>query len=216
MNDRRKWLIATPFVILLGWGLPAIAAGEALWFLGSWTDAVFVLMTTGMWVAGTAFNKLEGRLRFPGHTRLLITLAVIIPVLVAAYDRTHGPGRWLPECVSVAGIMVSLGAVPLGIAARVSLGTYYKPDPQVAVGQRLVTRGVYGLLRHPMYTAALLWAAGLPLVARSWWGLMCSLPLIGLALVLRIREEEELLAGSFGQEYLIYQRRTWRLIPFVY
>jgi protein-S-isoprenylcysteine O-methyltransferase Ste14 len=67
-----------------------------------------------------------------------------------------------------------------------------------------------------MYTAALLWVVGFPLVIRSGWGALAGILVIGPAIWLRIREEEAMLLEAFGDEYRQYQARTWRLVPFIF
>ena len=67
-----------------------------------------------------------------------------------------------------------------------------------------------------MYTAALLWILGLPLVVQSLWGLLASAALALPILWFRIGQEEALLLQAFGDQYAAYQDRSWRLIPFVF
>lgn len=82
-------------------------------------------------------------------------------------------------------------------------------------GHRLVTDGVYAYLRHPSYFGFFWWSMGTQLVLGN---VVC---LVGFAVVLgrffrrRVRREEELLVGFFGEEYRAYRARTWVGIPFV-
>lgn len=86
--------------------------------------------------------------------------------------------------------------------------------PEVRPGARLVTRGPYRAIRHPMYSALLVLTLGLvmgapgPLRWLLWLALLATL-------VLKLSYEERLLARSFAG-YRAYQARTWRLVPFIY
>ena len=86
--------------------------------------------------------------------------------------------------------------------------------PEVAHGARLVTTGPYRFILHPMYSAVLLITIALTLshltIARlTVWTLLLAVFLV------KLQHEEVLLAKRF-REYTAYQRRTKRLVPFVY
>ncbi|MCC6767253.1 MAG: isoprenylcysteine carboxylmethyltransferase family protein [Deltaproteobacteria bacterium] len=79
---------------------------------------------------------------------------------------------------------------------------------------RLIDRGWYGRIRHPMYLAELALAFGLPLVLAARWTLALS-GLFLAAVVHRIEIEERALAARCP-EYAAYASRTSRLVPHVY
>ncbi len=84
------------------------------------------------------------------------------------------------------------------------------PGLQIRKDHRLVTAGVYELVRHPMYSAHLLWAAAqLLLLQNAIAGpafLVASLPLYAA----RIPREEEMMLDQFGDEYRRHAERTGR------
>ena len=82
-------------------------------------------------------------------------------------------------------------------------------------GHRLVTEGVYGVIRHPSYLGLLISALGWALAFRSGVGVLLTALLIP-PLVARIGAEERLLRTQFGGEYDAYSSRTSRLIPGIY
>ncbi len=86
---------------------------------------------------------------------------------------------------------------------------------QVAAGQRVVSTGPYALVRHPMYTGALLYLASIPIALGSWWGLTVMLFMLPV-LVWRLLEEEKFLAKNLPG-YTEYQALVkFRLVPFVW
>jgi len=82
-------------------------------------------------------------------------------------------------------------------------------------GQTVVSTGMYGVVRHPMYAGALLLFVGAPLLLSSAWGLIISLLLIVTIAVRSIGEEAMLKQELEG--YSDYMKRVkWRMIPFVF
>jgi len=82
-------------------------------------------------------------------------------------------------------------------------------------GQTVVSTGMYGVVRHPMYAGALLLFVAGPLLLGSVWGLIMSLVLIVTIAVRSIGEEAMLKQELEG--YTDYMKRVkWRMIPFVF
>jgi len=80
---------------------------------------------------------------------------------------------------------------------------------------RVVSTGVYGFVRHPMYLGAILMFTGAPLLLGSWYGLLPGLALTVL-LMARIHGEEAMLGRELEgyREYM--QDVRYRLIPFLW
>jgi protein-S-isoprenylcysteine O-methyltransferase Ste14 len=79
----------------------------------------------------------------------------------------------------------------------------------------VITTGVYGWVRHPMYLGATLMFVGGPLVAGAASALIVGLPVTGL-LAVRSLDEEALLTRELPG-YEEYRRRVrYRLVPFVW
>lgn len=95
------------------------------------------------------------------------------------------------------------------------LGSRFSGLVAIQPGHRLVTSGIYALIRHPSYLGLLVNALGWALVFRSGVGVFL-VALTFVPLVARIRSEERLLRTHFGAEYDDYARRTWRLVPGLY
>src|SRR3990167_1758597 len=154
-----------------------------------------------------------------GRQRYLLPLIIVIGLSLIAFlpyaDRrglltfaASGWLRWLGLGLYVAGNALAFAAVK-------TLGKQYSGYVTLQDGHQLVTTGLYGLIRHPIYLRALMVVIGLPLVFRSWLFLV-MLPLGAVFVAARIRAEEKLLADEFGAEFEAYRRRTWRLLPYIY
>jgi protein-S-isoprenylcysteine O-methyltransferase Ste14 len=216
MTNRTKWLIALPFSFLIAFALPALLAREWLWFADDPAAIVFVALTAGMWLAATAFVDVN-RPRGPrDRTNSLIPLALILAVPVSVIDRLYGPASRLPSVLGLIGLFACAAAIVLGLSARITLGRAYQPRATVQSGSQLVRWGPYRWIRHPMYTAALIWSVGWPLIVSSFFGAAVAGVFLLPALVNRIKREEADLRREFGQEYITYSEHTDLLIPYIY
>ncbi len=81
--------------------------------------------------------------------------------------------------------------------------------------QKLIDTGLYGKVRHPLYSGAFFWAIGTPLALGSIVGLAGSF-LVILSLLIRIKFEEEMLIKGM-EGYDEYRKRVkYKLIPGIY
>lgn len=92
---------------------------------------------------------------------------------------------------------------------------YLSRTIEVQEGHQLIDTGLYGIVRHPMYTATILMFTSIPLILGSFWSLIIF-AIYPLLMVLRIKNEEQVLAAGL-KGYTDYQKRVkWRLLPFVW
>jgi protein-S-isoprenylcysteine O-methyltransferase Ste14 len=118
--------------------------------------------------------------------------------------------------VSAAGLVLMVAGTALRRAAIRALWSYFTVNVSILEGQRVIRRGLYGVVRHPSYAGLLLRYLGLGLAFADWpSAALVFLPLLA-ATVYRIRVEEEALGEHFGEEYAAYARETKRLVPGIY
>ncbi len=92
---------------------------------------------------------------------------------------------------------------------------YLSRTVEVQEGQKVVSTGLYGIVRHPMYLATLLMFLPMPLILQSLWGL-CVFGWYAILIIIRILGEEKLLASELDG-YTDYKKKVrYRLIPFVW
>ncbi len=111
-------------------------------------------------------------------------------------------------------ILYAVGGV-LRLAPVFVLGRRFSGLVAIQPGHRLVTSGLYKVIRHPSYLGLFINALGWALAFRSWVGVAIAVLML-IVVLFRIRSEERLLSETFGAEYDAYRARTWRLAPFIY
>jgi protein-S-isoprenylcysteine O-methyltransferase Ste14 len=110
--------------------------------------------------------------------------------------------------------LYSAGGV-LRLAPVFVLGRRFSGLVAIQPEHRLVTNGLYGIIRHPSYLGLFVSVLGWGLAFRSGVGVAIAVMML-VVLLARIKAEERLLSETFGAEYDAYRGRTWRLIPYVY
>ena len=120
----------------------------------------------------------------------------------------------LPFAVNCVGAVLFLLAYVL-YAEVLRENTWLSRTIEVQDGQTVVSTGLYGIVRHPMYAVTLLLFLSMPIVLGSIPALPVFL-VYPLIIAKRIRNEEEVLSRDLPgyTEYL--QKVRWRLIPFIW
>src|SRR6266850_5660966 len=115
-----------------------------------------------------------------------------------------------------AGVLFLTAGLWLFYRSHTDLGTNWSITLEVREQHRLVTRGVYRRIRHPMYSALILYSVGHALVIPNWVAGPSNLIAFAILFALRVRAEERMMIEGFGAEYVAYSARTNRLIPGVW
>jgi len=146
-----------------------------------------------------------------GWVVLQVVLLVVIAGTGLAGPLWGGPARAVGAVAGLALIAAGLGLLIAGILGlRRQLTAYPRPVP----GGRLIEDGAFGLVRHPMYGGGVLASIGYGLAMASPLTLAGAV-VLGIFADLKSRREEAWLVDEFAG-YAAYQRRTHRLIPWLY
>ena len=122
--------------------------------------------------------------------------------------------QWQSFVLTLCGAFLLLLAAGCGLAGTRSLGRNLTPFPKPTASAQLVQTGIYGLMRHPLYTAVFCGSVGWALMWRSWPALLVALAL-GPFFDAKARREERWLRQQFP-EYAAYERRVRRFVPWLY
>jgi len=100
--------------------------------------------------------------------------------------------------------------------AIISLGNAFTVKVTILKDQNLNTNGIYKYIRHPSYTGLLLYYLGLGLLMSNYLSIFILVFSSIIIVMIRIKTEEKVLVDHFKSDYINYQKKTYKIIPFVY
>jgi protein-S-isoprenylcysteine O-methyltransferase Ste14 len=141
---------------------------------------------------------------------LCVSIGFIALLVVPALDHRF---RWSTMPLSgviVGDILVAIGFYFIFLVYKEN--TFTSATIEVTEGQKVISTGPYGIVRHPMYASSLLYLVGTPLALGSFCGLLALAAMVPF-LIWRLFDEESLLARNLAG-YTEYQKKVrYRLIP---
>ena len=143
----------------------------------------------------------------------IAAIVFIADFVVPALDHRFGWSR-VPLAAVVAGDLMMLAGLAICFSVA-KVNTYASGIIEVAEEQKVISTGPYALVRHPLYSGALILLYGIPLALGSWWGLLVNLPLTA-ALVWRLLDEEQFLARELPGYAEYREKVKYRLVPHVW
>lgn len=157
-------------------------------------------------------NNKEKQKTQKGVTKLLGLMFLVGFVLCALdfrFKLSHVP-LWL---VIVSSVLFEIGYLMYAEVMREN--AYLSRTVEVQENQKVVSTGLYGIVRHPMYLATLFMFLPMPLILGSFWGLI-PFSFYIVAIVIRILNEEKVLSNEL-HGYTEYKTKVkYRLIPFIW
>ncbi len=203
-------------------------SGDWLWLEGWLFGLWYVIMSTSI-MAYLYFKNpalLAERFRQPGtggekkwdeYFLLAMGLAffawvIIMPLDAKRYGWTSGFPAWLKVLGGI-GLLVALFFLYRAFTDNPFLSPLVRIQRER--GHKVITTGVYGFVRHPLYLGASLMFIGAPMLLGSMYGIVAG-ALMSLLLVFRIKGEEKMLISEL-EGYAEYTKKVkYRLIPFVW
>ncbi|MET4429278.1 MULTISPECIES: isoprenylcysteine carboxylmethyltransferase family protein [unclassified Mycolicibacterium] len=218
MKDLLRMLVSGTLGMAVFGSLLFVPAGT----FNYWQAWVFLaVIVTASWISSIYFLRTNRaalqRRKLATETRMaqkLIAAGIAAlwaaMVVVSVLDHRFGWSA-VPAAISLIGdvlVAVGIGLVVLVIVQN----SHAAVTVRVEEGQQLVSTGLYGRVRHPMYTSNIFLLVGTPLALGSYWGLLFVVPGL-LVFAVRIRDEEKLLSEELAgyREYM--QRVRYRLVP---
>jgi protein-S-isoprenylcysteine O-methyltransferase Ste14 len=140
-------------------------------------------------------------------------LAFVAIFIVSALDHRFSWSNVPNYFVIVGDVLVALGLWVVFLVFKEN--SFTSATIEIGADQRVISSGPYAVVRHPMYTAAIVMLAGVPPALASWWGTLAVIPLVSV-IVWRIFDEEQLLARELAgyADYMTNVR--YRLMPGVW
>lgn len=185
--------------------------------VNSWIAGIWVVVGA-FWFLSALSRKRTIRTQ-TSRSRLIQSGLIILSFLLLTQrvsDRGPLSARFISNSAPAAflGLALTLCGAALAIWARLTLGRNWSGIVTIKENHELVRRGPYAIVRHPIYTGALLALAGTAIALGEIRALI-AFGLAFAALWLKMKTEEAFMRQQFGGQYAEYKRRVKRLIPFV-
>ncbi|HTZ04074.1 MAG TPA: protein-S-isoprenylcysteine O-methyltransferase [Xanthobacteraceae bacterium] len=140
----------------------------------------------------------------------------IVPCLYVAAHVPRFADYPFSPVASYLGVAADIAAIWLFYRTHRDLGHNWSVSLDLRESHTLVTTGIYGTVRHPMYAGFWLMALAQVLLLPNWVAGPAGLVGFGVLFFGRIGREEEMMISAFGEEYRAYMRRTARVLPWFY
>lgn len=144
---------------------------------------------------------------------LVSSLLFIIGFIVAGLDFRFSWSHVPMWAVIAASIILLISYILYAEVMREN--AYLSRTIKVEESQKVISTGLYGIVRHPMYAVTIWLFLAIPIILGSFFSLICFVPYIGVIAVRIVNEEKVLSQGLIG--YSEYKNKvTYRLIPFIW
>lgn len=143
----------------------------------------------------------------------MVLTMMVLPLIQLATGLFAFADYVLPDWATAIGALLQIPFLWLFWRSHADLGRNWSVSLEVRKEHRLVTHGVYALIRHPMYAAIWLSALAQPLLIHNWIGGALVIPAFAAMWFLRVPREEAMVREEFGEAYDAYCQRTGRLFP---
>jgi protein-S-isoprenylcysteine O-methyltransferase Ste14 len=137
----------------------------------------------------------------------------LVPIVYGATSWLDFANYTLPAWAGWLGVLLLGGAILVFWRSHADLGVQWSPSLEIRETHELITRGIYGIIRHPMYASQLLWVIAQPLLLQNWIAGFLNLLVFIPFYFLRVRAEEQMMLETFGEQYRAYMERTGSVLP---
>jgi len=177
-------------------------------------DALLAAAWSGLAIDNLRVARSDGGVPAARGNRPAARWAVLGVLLVGAGLLELGTGGRLAfhPTAALAGTALAAGGLALHARARRALGPAWSSAVVAPPGHEVVTRGPYGLVRHPLYLGVLLMAAG-TLLAHTSATTICVALGLAAGTALKIRAEERVLRNACGGDWTRYAAEVPALLP---
>lgn len=139
--------------------------------------------------------------------------SLLVPPILSGFDRRFGWSQMSPLVSLIGDALLVLSFIMFYFVFRVN--SYGAGNIQVEQGQKIASTGLYALVRHPMYSGSIVMGIGMVLALGSWWAFVVLVIMIPV-LVVRILDEEKVLAKDLPGYTTYEQQVRYRLVPYLW
>jgi len=144
----------------------------------------------------------------------LLTLGgLVAPIIYAATNWLDFADYQLPNWASWLGVAFTATALFVFWRAHADLGVNWSPTLEIREKHELITRGIYGVIRHPMYASQWLLSIATPLLLQNWIAGWLNLVVFIFFYSFRVKAEEQMMLEQFGDQYRSYMQKVGAVFP---
>ena len=175
-----------------------------------------VFAVTLLYRRGSSSAEHQSRepLSWVGLVLQLVSYPISWSVWQKPFSPFAGDGFALNIGLQVMAAALGLCSAWLAVSAIRELGKQWSLQARVLEDHKLVTTGVYSIVRHPIYTAMLGMLIATGVVISHWLALSVAVVVFLAGTKIRIHLEEKLLADAFGKQFAEWRSAVPSLIPF--
>ena len=144
---------------------------------------------------------------------LLLLGGFVLPVIYAVTDWLDFANYRLPARAGWIGLLILAAGLFIFWRAHADLGLNWSPSLEIREKHELITHGIYGVIRHPMYASQWLVAIAQPLLLQNWIAGFLNLLAFIPFYLLRVKAEEQLMIDNFGEQYRAYMQKVGGILP---
>jgi protein-S-isoprenylcysteine O-methyltransferase Ste14 len=138
-----------------------------------------------------------------------------------------GPGDWYgrswlrekfvehTNIVGTTGLLFCIAGAVIAVWSRYLIGRNWSLSVQRKIEHELIQKGMYKIIRHPIYFGFLLLFIGNGIIVGDYRAIIAVF-IVFISLWFKLKKEEKLLLQAFGDDYLNYKLKTKALIPFLF
>lgn len=115
--------------------------------------------------------------------------------------------------LQIVAVVMAAFSVWLALSAVNELGKQWSLQARLVEGHKLVTSGVYQIVRHPIYTAMLGMLIATGITFSTWIATFAGIVVFIIGTKIRTTSEEKLLSDAFGEEFVSWKNRVPGLVP---
>jgi protein-S-isoprenylcysteine O-methyltransferase Ste14 len=187
------------------------------WFYEFFFPAVWAAFLI-YWQVAAASVKATERLEATS-SRVLRSLMFLVAIALLCVPHIPLPllyRRFLPVGLAsfYTGAAIAVAGLVFAVWARRHLGANWSRSVTIKQNHELITTGPYALVRHPIYTGLLTAFLGTAIATTQLRGLI-AFALVAIALLYKLRLEEQWMRSQFGDTYASYSRRVAALVPYI-
>lgn len=197
------------------WILSFNGASRLLWISLFWLSLEFLTRLVARNNVKAQSSEDFSILKDGGSWWLVTFSSVLMSILILSILHF----RWepdLPDFLFPIGIILMTFGILLRLWAVICLGKFFTMKVMIFSNHHIIEEGPYRIIRHPSYLGAFLTCLGFGIASGYAMILISFFGILILALGYRIYVEEKALKEKFGDEWISYSGRTYRILPWIF